>query len=95
MKTLREQAIELKIPYVGVKKEVLEAKIAEANAENKVADNPKEEERNKVKKPKSILVYKDALHPIRYYGLETHGENFIELAEEFAGKHGYLTELVN
>ena len=35
------------------------------------------------------------VHEVRRYDLETHGKNFVELANEFAGQHDYTVRVVD
>jgi len=105
-KDLQKKAKELGLPYVGVSAEALEESVLKAGAvengsakeedpENPSNSEPEEQKTSgKKTKPKDFntaVVY-DGKREVRRYDLETHGEGFADLAEQFAGKKGYSVE---
>jgi len=105
-KDLQKKAKELGLPYVGVSAEVLERSVKKAEAvgnkpakeedpDNPNNSEPKEQETSgKTNKPKdfNVAVVYDGKREVRRYTLGNHGDNFADLAEQFAGHKGYSVE---
>lgn len=103
-KELQNQAKELGLSYVGVSAEDLEKSIREANEKTEpLASIPHEGKRAKKTKEKSKVsksgfntaVVLDGTREVRRYDASEHGDDFVELANEFAGKRKYEVKLEN
>lgn len=77
-KDLQEQAKELGLKYVGVSKDDLEENIKEATKEE-VEKSPKQES---MQENADAVVY-DGKREVRTYTFENHGEEYVELAEQY------------
>lgn len=76
--------------YVGVSKRGLEQYIAQAEANRKVSteSDAQKEEAN------TAAVFDKGNQEIRRYTLQTHGENFLGLAKQFANDGEYTVRLL-
>lgn len=95
-KDLQKEAKELGLKYVGVSAKKLEEAIAEekgslVNAPEEIV----EEKAPEVNKKASAAIIRKGKHEVRRYTIDIHGENFAELANEFAkDREGYVVELI-
>jgi hypothetical protein len=108
---LQQTAKSLGLPYIGVPRSELESSIAQkqgsipqVNAFKPEANNPipmkPEPKENKPAEPEVAKEYNTAIvfdkaHEVRRYTKKSHGDNFIELAKQFAIKKGYMVDLKN
>lgn len=105
-KELQEKAKELGLPYVGVSKDNLEKSIEEANVAPQDGEGSAEPEKpaepeqlqktkteKKTKKGGTVAIIYNGNNEVRRYDAETHGDNFADLANEFATKKDYRVEI--
>lgn len=89
---LQKEAASLGLKAVGVTKEELKKMIA--NAEPKQESTEPEPEKTKSTVVKAnIAIVRDGTKEVRRYTVNDHGEDFIDLAEVFAGKRKFTVEL--
>lgn len=85
---LRIEAKNLNIPYSNLNKEELEKAIAKASVSG-------DTNTNEVKKDKNNTAHvKRGPHIIRTYTLEQHGEDFEEMAKEYAKNNKYKVDVI-
>jgi hypothetical protein len=104
-KDLQKRAKELGIPYIGIPREELEKSIKEKETSSDVVAGDDELARLKQQSSKpsatapakevsyNVASVLDGSREIRRYTRELHGENFVELANEFAKKKNYKVEM--
>lgn len=83
-KELQKEAGKLGIKAVGVKADELERLVNEAK---------NGETNNEQSEVNTAIVYR-GIHEVRRYSLAQNGENFKELAQEFASSRGYTVSLI-
>lgn len=92
-KELQEKATQLGIKAVGVKREELERLVQEAESNN--TDTPTTEKTSEnIKEEFNAALVFNANREVRRYTLEDHGENFVNLANQYAGHRGFDVDLV-
>ena len=98
-KDLQAKAKELGLSYVGVSSVNLKKSIEEAGAtpqdEALKTEQPKETKTPKKTKNDNVAVVYNGNNEVRRYDLETHGEGFADLANEFAKKNEYQVRFEN
>lgn len=85
-KDLQKEAKTLGLKYVGVSASKLKKMIK--------AKTPVEASKTKVNKKANAAIVRDGKNEVRRYTVDIHGENFAELAKEFAKDRNYTVELV-
>lgn len=92
---LQVRAKELGLKYIGVSTADLEKSIKEAeDKQSPEEDNSPEVKETPKNENANAAVIKDGNNEVRRYSLNTHGEDFEKLAENFAEKKGYTVEFV-
>lgn len=92
-KDLQKEAKALGLKYVGVSASELERTIVQAKAKTP-AKFSTEAPKPKVNKKINAAIVREGSNEIRRYTFDIHGDNFAELADEFATAHEYEVELV-
>lgn len=72
-------------------KPTMETVTSQATNETPKVVVPKEDKNSKVN---TAIIRNDGKQEVRKYTLDSHGEDFADLAEGFANKNGYSVELI-
>ena len=100
-KKLQEKAKLMGIKYVGVSRKKLEKLINDVKSETLVEspkiETPVESPKVEVSEKVNVAIIRNGKNEVRRYTIDIHGNNFAELAKQFANKtkeRNYKVELI-
>ena len=96
-KELQKEAAALGIKAVGVKKDELEKQVMEALQTEVAVPSPKnktEKKEEPTPKDANTAIVLRGSQEVRRYSILSHGDKFVDLANQFAIKNKYRVELV-